>query len=397
MKRVIKALIWLVVLSGIFYAGYRGMDVFQERKEAARVKNMGKDQAAGPVKVAVSTVQNGTIIESVWVTGEVGALTTVDVTSKVSGRLERLRLPDNTLIEEGVELKKGQLVAVIEHDQYRAAFQAAEAALALARAKNGLAKVNFADARREKDRWVELRKSSAGTGQQFDQAMTAFERARAELKMAEAQILQAKAALEQAKVNLADAMIKAPLSGIVSKKYVDEGAFVGPSVPLFKLVDIRQVEITGGVADKHYPKLKVAQTRAEIEVDAYPGKIFSGTVSRVRPELDRVTRTVAVTIRIPNERRRLKPGMYARIRLVLTERREVPLVPDEALIALEDGLRVFVVTDDTIHTRRVRIGLEEGNLNEALEGLIQGERVVVRGQQLVREGMKVRIEEANKP
>jgi len=117
----------------------------------------------------------------------------------------------------------------------------------------------------------------------------------------------------------------------------------------------------------------------------------------VSPELDRVTRTVAVTIRAPNERRSIKPGMYARIRLVLKERKEVPLVSDEALMVSEEGLRVFVVAGDTIHTRRIRIGLEEGNLNEALEGLRAGERVVIRGHQLVREGMRVQIEEVDKP
>jgi RND family efflux transporter MFP subunit len=392
-----KGVVWLLVLAAILYAGYRAMGIFREQKEAARVKSAQKEPAAGPVKVGVARVKEGTITDSVWVTGEVCPLAAVDVTPEVSGRLERFRLPDGTLIEEGVELKKGQIVAVIEHEQYRAAVQAAEAAVAVARANRGRAEVNLADARREKDRWTKLRKSGAGTEQQFDQAMTAFERARAELKAAEAQILQAEAALEQAKVNLADAVVKAPFSGVVSRKYVDEGAFVGPTVALFKLVDMSQVEITGGVADKHYPNLKVGRTRAQIEVDAYPGEIFSGALSRVRPEMDRVTRTVAVTIRAPNQDRRLKPGMYARIRLVLEERQEVPLVPDEALMAYEDGLHVFVVNDETIHTRPVRIGLEEGNLNQVLEGLSPGERVVVRGQQMVREGMKVQAEEVSEP
>lgn len=397
MKPVIKILIWLVVLTGILYAGYRGAEFFREQRKTAGVKNSGENQAEGAIRVAVSTVQNGAITESVCVTGEVRALAVVDVTPKVSGRLERLRLPDDTLIEEGVEIKKGQIIAVIEHEQQRAAVQAAKAAVALAGASYGRAKVNLADALREKNRWIKLRKSGAGTEQEFDQVMTAFERAGAELKMAEAQILQAEAALELAKVNLADAIIKAPQSGIVSRKYVDEGAFVGPLAPLFKLVDIRMVEIRGGVADKHYPKLKVGRTRAEIEIDAYPGKTFYGTVSRVRPELDRVTRTVAVTIRATNEGRRIKPGMYARIRLVLKERKEVPLLPDEALMTSEDGQRVFVVYEGVTHSRRVRIGLEEGNLNEALEGLQAGERVVVRGHRMLREGMKVEIEEVDKP
>jgi multidrug efflux pump subunit AcrA (membrane-fusion protein) len=88
--------------------------------------------------------------------------------------------------------------------------------------------------------------------------------------------------------------------------------------------------------------------------------------------------------------------MYARIRLVLKERKNVPLLPDEALMTSEDGQRVFVVYEGVTHSRRVRIGLEEGNLNEALEGLQAGERVVVRGHRMLREGMKVEIEEVDK-
>ncbi|MCD6415803.1 MAG: efflux RND transporter periplasmic adaptor subunit, partial [Planctomycetes bacterium] len=238
-------------------------------------------------------------------------------------------------------------------------------------------------------RWTGLLEGGAGTEQQLDRAVTAFERAQAELNLAQAQIKQAEAALAQAKVNLDKATIEAPFSGVVSRKYVDEGAFVGPTTPLFKLVDIHQVEITGGVAGRHYPKLKVGQTRAEVQVDAYPGETFSGRLSRVRPELDRATRTVAVTVRMANEDGRLKPGMYARIKLVLQEHDAVPLVPDEALLTFGDETRVYVVNGGEAHARKVRIGLEEGNLNEVLEGLRPGERVVVRGKEMLREGAPV--------
>jgi len=316
----------------------------------------------------------------------------------VSGRLERLRLSDGTLIEEGVEARKGEVVAVIERSRYETAVRSAEAAVVVARASCERAKVNLADARREKDRWTALVDGGAGTQQQLDRAVTAFERARAELQLAEAQIKQAEAALEQAKVNLDKATIEAPFSGVVSREYLDEGAFVGPATPLFRLVDIHQVEITGGVADRRYPQIHIGKTYAEVEVDAYPGEKFSGYVSRIRPELDTATRTVTVTIRVPNDDGSLKPGMYARIKLILEEHDQVPLVPDEALISLEGETRVYVVNQGKTHVRKVRIGLEEGNLNEVLDGLQPGEKVVVRGHQMLREGTPVQatdVQEVN--
>ena len=388
MKKALKALIWLLVLAAILYGGWQGMRFVQKRK-AAVIEAPKADDDATPIKVAVRTVRLGSLSNSVWVTGEIRALRSVEVVPKISGRLERLRLPDGRVIEEGVEVQEGRLVAIIEHSQLEAAMRSAKAALEVARAARETAKVNIADALREKKRWVELRKGGSGTQRQLDQAVTANERAQAQLKQAEAQIAQSEAALAQAKVNLDEATIEAPFSGLVTRKHVDEGAFVGPSTPLFKLADISQVEITGGVAGRHYPKLQEGKTKAEIEVDAYSNRRFEGTVSRLRPELDRVTRTVAVTIRVPNHDGRLKPGMYARIRLVLDERRDVPILPDKALVSSGGKTRAFVVNNGKIHVREVQIGLEEGAKNEVLEGLRVGDRVVVRGQQLLSEGMVV--------
>lgn len=356
----------------------------------------GPAESAGPLKVMAATVQKGSIGESVWVTGEVNALRAVGITPKISGRLRQMRLPDGTLIEEGVEVEGGQTVALIEDDQYQAAVRSAEAAQAVARSGRGLAEVNLAEAIREKERWDKLRQGGSGSEQQLDRAVTDLERARAELKAAEARIVQAEAALAQARVDLAETVIRAPFSGVVSVKHVDEGAFVGPATPLFRLAEISRVEITGGVADRYLSLLEIGRTRAEIEVDAYPGELFTGKISRVRPELDRVTRTVAVTIEADNPDRRLMPGMYARIRLVLREKNDVPVIADEAVLSAGGETRVFVIEEGVARVRQIRLGLEEGNLNEVLEGLEAGEEVVVRGHRRLREGLAVKVEEAGK-
>ncbi len=390
MKRILKTIAAIAGAAAIVTAA-----AFAYRHIQQRSKPAAQQEAAGPVQVGVVPVRVGKISHTVWVTGEVHALYAVDVTAEVTGRLEHLRLPDGTLIEEGANVHKGDAVAVIEHDRYETAVRTAEAAVTVAMAAFERAKVNLGDARREKDRWTRLVADGAGTQQQLDKVVTAFERAQAELELAQAQIKQAEAALAQAKVNFDKATIEAPFSGVVSRKYVDEGAFVGPTTPLFRLVDIHEVEITGGVADRHYPKIKIGKTRAEVEVDAYPQEKFFGFISRLRPELDRVTRTVAVTIRVPNHDGRLKPGMYARIKLTLDEHNKVPIVPDEALLAFEDGTRVYVVNGGEARLRKVRIGLEEGHWNEVLDGLQAGELVVVRGKEMLRDGTAVEPQEVD--
>jgi len=393
MKRVLRIITAIVAAAAIIAVGAFAYRYVQQRSKPA--EQAEQQETAGPVKVGVVPVRLGKITHSIWVTGEVRALGTVEVTPEVTGRLERLRLPDGTLIEEGTGVRKGDVVAVIERDRYETAVRTAEAAVTVAKAAFERAKVNLADARREKDRWERLVADGAGTQQQLDRVVTTFQRAQAELELAQAEIKQAEAALAQAKVNLDKATIEAPFSGVVSRKYMDEGAFVGPTAPLFRLVDIHQVEITGGVADRHFTKLKIGKTRAEVQVDAYRQEKFGGCIARLRPELDKLTRTVAVTIRVPNDDGRLKPGMYARIRLILEEHDQVPIVPDEALLTLEDGLHVYVVNGGEARLRKLRIGLREGHWNEVLDGLSPGEIVVVRGKEMLRDGAAVEAQEVD--
>ena len=392
MKIYMKVLIWLIVLAVLCYGGYWAFRSGKARKAGL---NEPKQAETAPVKVAVERARLGNIKNVIWITGEVQPLVSVEIVPKIAGRLDRLRRSDNTLIEEDVIVEKDEVVAVIEHTQLDAAERSAEAALKVAQAAYETAKVNLTDAQREKDRWTKLRQQGSGTEQQLDMVVTAYNRAQTQAKQAEAQIAQAEAMQEQAKVSIEDATIESPISGVVSRKYVDEGAFVGPTSPLFRVVDISEVEITGGAADRHYPKLEAGKTAADVEVDAYPNETFSGFVTRLRPELDKVTRTVAVTLRVANEKRKLKPGMYARIRLVLDERKNVVLVSDDALINSQGQQQVFVVNDGIIHKRPVKIGLEESVDNEVIEGLKPGDLVVVRGQELLREGMKVETQEVN--
>lgn len=388
MKRGRKTLVLVLVLAVCAYGVFRAYRAVQERRKPA-----GTDEKSqGPLRVVVQRVETGTLTNSVCVTGGVEPLAEVDVVPKVTGTLQGMRLPTGELIEEGTLVQKGQLVAVIEHSALAAALQQAKAAVAVTEASCERSKVNLADYRREKIRWEGLYKEGSTTERQRDQAVTAYERSLAELRLDQARIAQAGAAFQQAKVNLDEATIEAPLSGVVSQKYVDEGAFVGPTTPLFKIIKIDVVEISGGVAGRYYPRLNPGKTKAEVEVDAYPGEKFTGRLSRVRPELDKVTRTAIVTIRVPNPQQRLKPGMYARIRVVVQEKKNVTVVSDKALQTWGKEHLAFVVNDGKIQARKVKIGLEDENRNEVLAGLSPGDVVVVRGRHLLKAGMAVQTE-----
>ncbi|MBS3734159.1 MAG: efflux RND transporter periplasmic adaptor subunit [Phycisphaerae bacterium] len=440
MKRALKILVGVLVAAGIMAGAFYGFRSMQRAEEPP-----AQPEATGPVTVEVATVATGDVADVVWVTGTVEALAAVDVTPEISGRLERLALPgpdgsarDGAPLEAGVEIAadadgKLPVVVVIEHAKLDAAVAAAEAAVGVAaaavesakagvghaesrvevaRGGRDLAEVDLADARREHERFRELYEQGAATERQFDQRQTALDRALVAVARAEAQEAEARAALVQARQQVSraqadltqararahearlrrdDATVRAPFAGVVARRFVDEGALVGNTTPLFRLLDIRRVEITGDVSGRHYARLRVGKTAATIEVDAYPGATFSGVISRLSPELNRASRTVATTITVPNGDGRLKPGMYARVQVVLRRHADVPVVDDRALVVTEDATRVYVVRDGRIDVREVKIGLEQETVNEVIEGLEAGEKVVVRGHRLLSDGMAVEV------
>ena len=187
------------------------------------------------------------------------------------------------------------------------------------------------------------------------------------------------------------------MGGIVSKKYVDEGNMVGTTTPLVRIVQIDAVEITGGVSERHLAALVSGKTAARITVDAYPGEKFDGVVSKVFPEVDPQTRTAEVQIRTANPDHRLKPGMFARIRLRLRRRENVPIVPDAALLHHGEEVCAYVVNGSKARRRVLRLGLAEGERHEVLEGLRPGDLVVIRGQHMLQDGDNVELVEGDNP
>jgi len=389
MRLFVKTVIWVLALALLAYGGFRTYWLVQERRALAEKDKKGTDI----VGVAVQRIGTTTLVRTVPVTGEVEALAVVDVVPKVTGRLDQLRLPDGTLIEEAVVVHKGQPIAVIEHSALDAAVQTANAAVGVAKASYQRAEVNLTDRRREKTRWENLYKEGSATEQQRDQAVTAYDRAAAELELTRAQISQAEASLRQAQVNLDEATIEAPISGVVTEKWVDEGDMVGPGLRLARIEQIDTVKVVGGVSERHIGALAAGKTTARLTVDAYPDEQFDGVVSRVGPGVDRVTRTVEIEVRVSNIEHRLKPGMFARLDLVLERKENVTVVSDTALLRQGPEVYAYVVNGSAAHRTVLKLGLSQGVLHEVVDGLSPGDLVVVRGQHMLEDGTEVEIVE----
>lgn len=187
------------------------------------------------------------------------------------------------------------------------------------------------------------------------------------------------------------APVESPLAGLVGRIYVDKGTNVTAQTAVALVVAIDRVKVRLDVPERFLPQVSIGQT-ARVRVDAYPGTVFNGTVTRISPVVEIDTRTAPVEISIDNADHRLKPGMFAGVQLVLDQRENVPAVMQEAVIGREPDTYVFVVNDGVARTRNVTLGLRENDRIEVREGLRAGDMVAVMGQERLRDGAAVSVE-----
>jgi RND family efflux transporter MFP subunit len=198
------------------------------------------------------------------------------------------------------------------------------------------------------------------------------------------------------KTNLANlrenTILRSPINGFVSARNFDAGDLFSMSSPIFTVQQVTPVKLLVGISESEYTKVKKGQA-VTLTVDAIPGQTFNGKIERIYPTIDPATHTFKVEVNVPNTDRVLRPGMYARVNVNFGFRHSV-IVPDQALVKQEGtGTRfIFVLKDDnTVSYLPVTIGRHMGQEYEILSGLEEGARVVVKGQALLRDGVKVNV------
>lgn len=188
------------------------------------------------------------------------------------------------------------------------------------------------------------------------------------------------------------APVESPLTGTVGRVYVDIGSNVTVTTPIALIADTAKAEIDLSVPENYLPKIAAGQ-KAVIEVDSCPGREFIGKVTRISPIVDLQTRTAPIEITIDNEDRCLQSGMFAKVNLIIEEHKDYPVILKEAVIGRMDPLYVYVIEDGRASLRKVKLGVRKGAYVEVLEGLREGESVVIMGQQKLRDGAQVTAEE----
>lgn len=360
------ALVGLCALGGVAWYAFRVSAAPQPvvagaPGSAAPGGASAKPGEAGPpsgfaVGVEAVKVETTTLQEEVTAVGTLKSNESVVVRPEIAGRIERIGFRDGEVVS------KGDVLVALDAATQKADLQQAKANLALAEA-------NF---KRNEDLFD--RKFISGR---------ARDESAATLKVQEAAVALAEAKYQKTQ-------IRAPFSGVVGIRNVSVGDYVKEGQDLINLEEIRTLKV-----DFRLPELTLAQLRqgqsVELATDARPGEMFSATLDAIDPLVDASGRSILLRARLANPEGKLRPGMFARVRLILGERRDVLTVPEEALVPRGDDQLVYRVTEGKAQQVRVKTGLRRQAKVEIVEGLKAGDLVVTAGQLKLRDGAPVTV------
>jgi membrane fusion protein (multidrug efflux system) len=185
--------------------------------------------------------------------------------------------------------------------------------------------------------------------------------------------------------------VKAPFAGIVARRYASEGEYIQAGAGLFDLVSYDPIEVEFRVTERDSGRIELGQT-LDVRVAPFPDEVFHARVSMISPRIDPRSRTLRIKARIENTETRLRPGLFARADLGVSERMAVPMVPEGAILQRSDGSIAFRMQGPD---RVARVVLETGTIRdgwvEVVSGLAVGDLIVVRGQAQLVDGSQVDV------
>jgi len=309
--------------------------------------------SARAVPVVTVAVEERPLAVEIEALGTARANEAVEVTSKTGNIVTAIRF------QEGQRVQRGEVLVELDGAQARADLAAARAAL----------------------------KESQSTWTRSQDLFARQALSESQLEQIEATLRANEARVAAAEARVADTVIRAPFSGTVGLRRVSVGSLVNPGSVITTLDDVSVMKLDFDVPETF---ISVLEPGLEVEATsiAYPGMTFRGAVDPIDSRVDPVSRSVTVRARLPNEERRLKPGMFLAVRLS-REPSPALVVPESAIVPERGSVFVFVVADGTAERREVMIGRRQPGRVELLRGVSAGERVVVEGTQKIRDGSNV--------
>ncbi|MCU0610800.1 MAG: efflux RND transporter periplasmic adaptor subunit [Candidatus Eisenbacteria bacterium] len=335
------------------------------------------------VAVEVDSVRFGLIRDVRLLTGTVVPHYQYVIAPKISGRLVTLAPRIGDWVDSG------EIVGLLEDAEYEQGVIEAEANLNIARASLAEVGIQFELAHQEKDQVETLQAKGIASPSELDAAVSNHAALAARLDLAKAQVQQREAALQSAKIRRSYTRLAASRSGFIGERFVDAGALLAPNTSVLSVVAIDSVLVRATIIERDYGSIRAGQ-RAEVMVDAFPSRRFAGVVARVAPQLQEASRVAQVEVGVANDSLLLKPGMFARVEVVIEEKEHAQVAPTRALVTRNGQRGLFVVAAQASEARYVPAitGIQTPTQTEILSPTIEGV-VVTLGQHLLEDGSEV--------
>ncbi len=305
------------------------------------------------------------------------------VSSALVGRVQKIHG------QLGDFVKAGELLVAIESPEIASAYSEfikEHSDLSYAHRSYGLAK--------------DLYEIKALPQKDLKQAENDFVKAKAEFRRAREKLLALQVSKEELDKPIADQtitstyQIRSPLSGTIVDRAVTPGQSVSgdPNQVLFTVADLNTVQVIADVYDRDLGLVKIKQ-HATVTVEAYPETAFPATISSIGDVVDQTTRTIKIRAVVNNSDRKLKPGMFARLNVKLSESRPYPLIPQEAVLEIDGNMYVYVANGENHYIKRpIKTGLPSSGHMSVLSGLEPGEKIVIKGAVLLK-GQDMNVED----
>jgi membrane fusion protein, multidrug efflux system len=318
-----------------------------------------EDDEAPPVPVETGRPTRGDVSAAYRGTAPIEAFADADVLAKVAGEVKEL------MVEEGDVVKKGEVLARLDGDRLRLSLNESEARLR--------------KLQRDYERNVDLSEKGLISAGEFETIKFEME------------ALQA--AHNLASLELDYTQIRAPIDGVVSERYIKLGSTLSVNDPVFRVTSLNPLIAFLHVPEREFSHIEGGQP-ATLHIDALQEEPILSSVTRVSPVVDAVTGTFKVTIELYDEKRRVKPGMFARIGIIHDRHEDALLVPRSAVVESTGETSVFVVEDGRAVQKPVRTGYASEGMVEILSGLSDDEMIVTVGQIGLRPDASVEVIES---
>ena len=315
--------------------------------------------AGGPppaTSVEAVRVASGKLERSIEAVGNLISNESVVLSPEIAGRVTEI------LFEEGQEVTLDTPLIRIDDSIYKAQLAQAQASLVLSQA-------NY-------NRAQELLKSQTGTVRNRDETLSKLNIDRATVDLAKAQA--------------AKMLIAAPFDGIAGLRQVSVGDYVTPGQELVNFESINPLKVDFRIAEVYLSNLKTGQ-KIQVSVDAYPDKVFEGEVYAIDPRIDSAGRAIILRAKLPNPDKILRPGLFARVKLVIEKKDDAIMIDEQALIPQGNEQFVYKVVDGKAVMTKVQTGMRRAGKVEITSGLTTSDTVITAGQMKVRPNAAVTV------